>query len=73
MQDYYGRLIRPGVTVAFNYSGQVRIGVIKTISTRTVKRWSGDAISYTITVQHDTQESKVKGIRNLVVLPAYSY
>jgi hypothetical protein len=69
MKDKYGRLVKIGSKVAFNYSGAVHFGVIVNITERT-----GRIRDYSVTIFHvrsigSGEISKVTNINNLAVLP----
>lgn len=61
--DFYGQIIAPGAKVAYNWGGQVRIGV--------VDRVTGSRGNPTIYVRSSHQEnlSRVASRFNMVVIP----
>lgn len=72
--DYYGTELVPGVAVAFNFAGEVRLG--KLLSVTPVKRYGkthnfGGELFLKLEVLHQDKSgtSTVTNRRNLVVLP----
>jgi hypothetical protein len=74
IQDSYGQILKPGARVAFNYSGNVRLGKLLTV--KPVKHY-GKAHNYTgepflkFEVEHQgtNMTSTITSRHNLVVIP----
>ena len=72
--DYYGMVIVPGVRVAYNYMGEVRIGRVESVKNvarngRLNRTWSPFEPYLEIRVQQDNGKiSKVTNRLNLVVI-----
>ena len=72
--DYYGKPVQPGVRVAYNYSGEVRLGSVINVQfcTRYGKTHRFNKLPYLkikIIPDGQTFESTVTNPNNLVVIP----
>ena len=71
MKDCYGTEIEIGSKVAYNYSGQVRIGEVTDLWQKEVQRkerWFRPYMKYRITVKEGDGKSKISSPLNLVVI-----
>lgn len=72
LHDPYNQKIRVGSRVAYNYQGQVRIGLVTSLERWNHNdRWSGNRTRWRIQIQEQKEGfvSKVTHPRNLVVIP----
>lgn len=73
--DIYGNILKAGILVAFNYSGEVRLGKLLSIKTATkygkTHDYSGEPyIKLEVQHQGSANTSTITRRQNLVVLPA---
>lgn len=70
LHDFYGSDIRKGSTVAYNYSGEVRIGTVISLQKWQANKTWGHVFRYKIEVEEKSSRfiSKVTSPLNLVVI-----